>query len=95
MFLLNLPIDIKEQAAIERRRREEKERLSRIFNVKYRTIGVKLKYLILSIKSFLNTIQIDKEGLDEQIRERQYIKQFEKQRNDVFGKRRKFYEDHF
>jgi hypothetical protein len=50
MFLLNLPIDIKEQAAIERRRREEKERLSRIFNVKYRTIGVKLKYLILSIK---------------------------------------------
>jgi hypothetical protein len=40
MFLLNLPINIKEQAAIERRRREEKERLSRIFNVKYRTIGV-------------------------------------------------------
>lgn len=36
MFLLNL----QEQAAIERRRREEKERLTRIFNVKYRTIGV-------------------------------------------------------
>jgi len=56
MFLLNLPIDTKEQSAIERRRREEKERLSRIFNVKYRTIGVKLKYLILSIKLFLNNI---------------------------------------
>ncbi len=40
MFLLNLPINLKEQAAIERRRREENERLSRIFNVKYRTIGV-------------------------------------------------------
>ena len=40
MFLLNLPVNTREQAAIERRRREEKERLSRIFNVKYRTIGV-------------------------------------------------------
>jgi len=40
MFLFNLPINLKEQAAIERRRREEKERLSRIFNDKYRTIGV-------------------------------------------------------
>jgi hypothetical protein len=40
MFLLNLPINFKEQAAIERRRREEQERLTRIFNVKYRTIGV-------------------------------------------------------
>ena len=29
-----------EQAAIERRRREEKQRLARLFNVKYRTIGV-------------------------------------------------------
>lgn len=40
MFLLNLPNNLHEQAAIERRRREEKERLARIFNVKYRTIGV-------------------------------------------------------
>ncbi|CAF3808911.1 unnamed protein product [Adineta steineri] len=40
MFLLNLPINIKEQAAIERRRHQEKERLSRIFNDKYRTIGI-------------------------------------------------------
>jgi hypothetical protein len=42
MFLLNLPINLKEQAAIERRQREEQERLARIFNVKYRTIGVGL-----------------------------------------------------
>ena len=40
MFLLNLPVNVREQAAIERRRREEKERSSRIFNVKYRTLGV-------------------------------------------------------
>ncbi len=40
MFLLNLPVNTKELAAIERRRRAETERLSRIFNVKYRTIGV-------------------------------------------------------
>ena len=40
MFLLNLSNNLHEQAAIERRRREEKERLARIFNVKYRTIGV-------------------------------------------------------
>ena len=40
MFLRNLPIDIREQAAVERRRRQEKERLLRFFNVKYRTIGV-------------------------------------------------------
>ncbi|CAF0810428.1 unnamed protein product [Rotaria sordida] len=68
MFLLNLPINIKEQAAIERRRSEEKKRLSRIFNVKYRTIG------------------IDKASLDEQVKERQYMKNLEKQRNDAFDR---------
>ena len=41
MFLVNLPLNLKEQAAIERRRREEQERISRIFNEKYRTIGVR------------------------------------------------------
>ncbi|CAF1098143.1 unnamed protein product [Adineta ricciae] len=66
MFLRNLPIDIREQAAVERRRRQEKERLSRIFNVKYRTIGV------------------DRVALDEQIQERERLKQFERQRNDAF-----------
>lgn len=43
MFLLNLPINVREQAAIERRRRQERERVSRIFNVKYRTIGVSVR----------------------------------------------------
>ena len=40
MFLLNLPINIKEQAAVERRQYEENQRLARIFDEKYRTIGV-------------------------------------------------------
>ena len=46
MFLVNLPVNLKEQAAIERRRREEQARLSRIFNEKYRTIGVRLFFMI-------------------------------------------------
>ena len=40
MFFVNLPVNMKEQAAIERRRRDEQQRVSRIFNEKYRTIGV-------------------------------------------------------
>ncbi|XP_063792643.1 RIB43A-like with coiled-coils protein 1 isoform X2 [Pseudophryne corroboree] len=40
MYKLDLPIDLKEVAAIERRRNKEQQRQSRIFNAKYRTIGV-------------------------------------------------------
>lgn len=40
MYKLDLPVDLKEQAAVERRRRLEKERQSRIFNNKFRLIGV-------------------------------------------------------
>lgn len=40
MYKLDLPIDFKEQAAIERRRRLEKERQGRIFNNKHRLIGI-------------------------------------------------------
>ncbi|CAF1241952.1 unnamed protein product [Adineta steineri] len=40
MYKLDLPIDHKEKAAIERRRRAEQERQGRIFNSKYRQIGV-------------------------------------------------------
>lgn len=40
MYKLDLPIDLKEKAAIERRRQLEKERQSRIFNNKQRLIGV-------------------------------------------------------
>nr|DBA21640.1 TPA: hypothetical protein GDO54_018249 [Pyxicephalus adspersus] len=40
MYKLDLPIDPKEIAAIERRRNKEQQRQSRIFNAKVRTIGV-------------------------------------------------------
>ncbi|XP_072175585.1 RIB43A-like with coiled-coils protein 2 [Diadema setosum] len=45
MYKLDLPIDLKEQAAIERRRNLELERQSRIFNAKVRTIGVDVQSL--------------------------------------------------
>ncbi|XP_075042178.1 RIB43A-like with coiled-coils protein 2 [Mixophyes fleayi] len=40
MYKLDLPIDVKELAAIERRRNKEQQRQSRIFNARYRTMGV-------------------------------------------------------
>jgi len=40
MYKLDLPVDYKEAAAIERRRAMEEERKTRIFNAKTRTIGV-------------------------------------------------------
>ena len=44
MYKLDLPVDIKEKAAIERRQQRELERQSRIFNAKVRTIGVSTGY---------------------------------------------------
>ncbi|VDO92943.1 unnamed protein product [Schistosoma mattheei] len=40
MYKLDLPIDTKEAAAIELRRRREKERQARIFDSRFRQIGV-------------------------------------------------------
>jgi len=45
MYKLDLPIDLKEAAAIERRRNKELERQNRIFNAKVRTIGVDVQAL--------------------------------------------------
>lgn len=45
MYKLDLPVDYKEAAAIERRRNMEEQRKSRIFNSKTRTIGVDLQAL--------------------------------------------------
>lgn len=52
MYKLDLPIDLKEQAAIERRRRLEKERQSRIFNNKHRLIGVSILVIACPIFYF-------------------------------------------
>lgn len=48
MYKLDLPVDYKEAAAIERRRNMEEQRKSRIFNAKARTIGVSFFSLSLS-----------------------------------------------
>ena len=40
MYKLDLPVDYKEAAAIERRRNQEEQRKSRIFNAKTRIIGI-------------------------------------------------------
>ena len=57
MYKLDLPIDLKEQAAIERRRRLEKERQSRIFNNKHRLIGV-FSYFLLFYFLFIKKIKL-------------------------------------
>ena len=46
MYKLDLPVDYKEAAAIERRRQVEDERKTRIFNAKTRTIGVSVHLVI-------------------------------------------------
>jgi hypothetical protein len=40
MYKLDIPLDLKEKAAVERRRRAEQERQGRVFNSKYRQTGV-------------------------------------------------------
>ncbi|CAF1103669.1 unnamed protein product [Rotaria sordida] len=67
MYKLDLPIDLKEKAAIERRRRAEKERQGRIFNAKHRQIG------------------IDKEALNQQIQDRNWMDDLEQKRAAAFA----------
>lgn len=45
MYKLDLPVDMKASAAIERRRNRELQRQSRIFNARVRTIGIDLNAL--------------------------------------------------
>ena len=68
MYKLDLPIDYKEAAAIERRRNQEEQRKSRIFNAKTRIIG------------------IDKQAIDQQIKDRKQMEEFERRRSEAFGK---------
>jgi len=50
MYKLDLPIDLKEAAAIERRRNQEEQRKARIFNSKTRLIGVDEQALQQQVK---------------------------------------------
>ncbi|XP_059805639.1 RIB43A-like with coiled-coils protein 1 [Hypanus sabinus] len=45
MYKLDIPVDPKQTAAIERRRNAEQQRQGRIFNARYRTIGVDRPFL--------------------------------------------------
>jgi hypothetical protein len=46
MYKLDLPVDMKETAATQRRRNAELQRQSRIFNARVRTIGVNMDQII-------------------------------------------------
>lgn len=67
MYKLDLPVDYKEAAARERRRLQEEQRKSRIFDSKTRLIG------------------IDKQALEQQIRDRKQMEAMEKKREEAFG----------
>ncbi|CAF1288734.1 unnamed protein product [Adineta steineri] len=67
MYKLDIPLSLKEKAAIERRRRAEEERQGRVFNSKYRQIGV------------------DKEALEQQVQERNWLEDLEQKRANAFA----------
>lgn len=60
MYKLDIPLDLKESAAIERRRNLERDRQNRIFNARVRTIGVSRNMfeptIIVMFKCFSITI---------------------------------------
>ena len=68
MYKLDLPVDYKEAAAIERRRNQEEQRKSRIFNAKTRLIG------------------IDQQAIEQQLKDRQQLEEYERRREEAFGR---------
>lgn len=77
MYKLDLPVDLNEQAAIERRRRLEKERQSRIFNNKHRLIGID--------KNALEQQVNDKKFMEEMEQKRNEAFAHDMIRNDKIG----------
>lgn len=74
MYKLDLPVDMKETAAIERRRIREQQRQSRIFNSRVRTIGVDLQSLEQQV--------CERKWMEEQERRRQEAFAADMARND-------------
>ncbi|VDO06450.1 unnamed protein product [Rodentolepis nana] len=74
MYKLDLPLDKKEHAAIERRRLFEKQRMARIFNEKIRRIGVDERAIAQQVKEKLEREE------SERLRELAFAKEAE--RND-------------
>ena len=64
MYKLDLPIDMREQSAIERRRRLEKERQERIFNNKHRILGVDKSALEQQVKDKLFMEEMEQKRAD-------------------------------
>ena len=60
MYKLDIPVDYKEAAAIERRRNQEEQRKSRIFNAKTRQIGVDEQALQQQIKDRKHMEEMEK-----------------------------------
>jgi len=58
MYKLDIPLDLKEAAAIERRHKLEIDRQNRVFNSRIRTIGVSHYYSrsLTSILMFQNAL---------------------------------------
>jgi hypothetical protein len=53
MYKIDIQVDAKESAAIERRRIREEQRKSRIFNARDRIIGVCLYFLLIYISCII------------------------------------------
>lgn len=89
MYKLDLPIDLKEQAAIERRRRLEKERQGRIFNNKHRLIGVRrcFKFDLFLLRYLIEAkfLKVDKNALEKQVEDKRFIEEMEHKRSEAFG----------
>ena len=60
MYKLDLPVDYKEAAAIERRRNMEEQRKSRIFNAKTRIIGIDIQAVEQQIKDRKEIQEVEK-----------------------------------
>jgi len=63
MYKLDIPLDLKDKAAIERRRRGEQERQGRVFNSKYRQIGVRSLFKINIFIFIINMYRLIKKHL--------------------------------
>lgn len=77
MYKLDLPIDRKEAAAIERRRNQEEQRKSRIFNAKTRLIGIDEQALQQQMK--------DRKQMEEMERKRDEAFSADAVRNDMIA----------
>ena len=89
MYKLDVVVDTKEAAALERRRNMEKQRQSRIFNARERTIGVRktVRTFVSAKENYgrLRPRKLDLPTLDKQVMERKVRENTEKYRHEAYG----------